>query len=1121
MSEALTPADHAARERAVHANESVLVQAPAGSGKTTLLTQRYLRLLSQVDAPERILALTFTRRAAQEMRERVLEALRAAVTGVRPAHINSATWQLALDAHRHLQTLGLDLDTQPARLRIETIDAFNAWLAAQLPVGAGAGSGARVLSESKPLYLAAARRALAHEEGGPFSAAVESVLALDDQRWRSLVTLIADMLGRRDRWLRSLAGDLQAAHSLNEAQLAQVRRNFDADLQLLITRVLLRARDVIPAEVVAVLPAILSRAAQRTQLPLLHPWLLDAGPLRSEAGDVPRWRSLAQLVLTKGGTVRAKPSKNEGFPPDSPDKPQMTDIFDQLRGAAAVGALIELSALPDAFYSDAQWQRVRDVSQVLILAAAELQDVFREQTAVDFAGISMAALRALGSAEEPTDLNLRLDYRLQHILVDEFQDTSDAQLELLRLLTAGWQADDGRSIFCVGDPMQSIYAFRQAEVRAFLQLADDGIGAVHFEVQRLTSNFRSASQLVHWNNATFAAVLPAADDRARGAIQFRPSNAALPPNPDAEPVQVLRYASAAAEAQAVAAMIAEALAAHPQWRIAILVRAKSHARDIAAALRAAAIQFRAVDIESLKDRAVVRDILHLSCALLHLGDRVSWLALLRAPWAGLPLADLLILTQAAAVPWDALGDPQVVAQLSEPSRLRCAWLREVLQAAFEVRAQMPLSRWIESTWLSLGGAACVGDAQELKLAERAFAHLHELDEQGLPDVSQIPERFADLFADHGTDGAVEIMTIHKSKGLEFDMVVLPALARLPMHGHSPMLLVHPFARDGRDGLAMAAKPPVGAEPDALFDFLRKQKQEADKLEAQRLLYVACTRAKQRLRLTASYEMREAEGASDSQPGEESATRHKDPAKGSLLRVLWEVLQPQSRDRPPAEADLQAGPLLRGGPLWRMPAEWRPPVVAAAGTPVLPLGIDTAEASPVFDWASETARRIGTLVHAELHRLDAAAVTQEQIQSRLEYFERWLALHGVPAGRLKAAALRVLEALLAVHADSKGRWILKRRTEGDLREHALSGELDGEVVNVVFDRSFVDAGIRWIVDYKTSQHTGGGLDEFLDREVERYRPQLERYAGLARRLGPQPVRAGLYFPLMRAWREWEP
>ncbi len=137
MNETAAIIDLAARDRAVDSPGSVLVQAPAGSGKTTLLVQRYLRLLSRAEAPERILALTFTRRAAQEMRERVLLALESAAHDAPPPNLGAKTWQLARSAAAHLKQLKIDLKLEPARLRIETIDAFNAWLAAQLPIAAG------------------------------------------------------------------------------------------------------------------------------------------------------------------------------------------------------------------------------------------------------------------------------------------------------------------------------------------------------------------------------------------------------------------------------------------------------------------------------------------------------------------------------------------------------------------------------------------------------------------------------------------------------------------------------------------------------------------------------------------------------------------------------------------------------------------------------------------------------------------------------------------------------------------------------------------------------------------------------------------------------------------------
>ena len=141
---------------------SVLVQAPAGSGKTTLLAQRYLRLLATVDAPERILALTFTRRAARgDARAgacRRFGARRDSAPHARPA--NPETWALAVDRAPASDALAIDIERQPSRLRIETIDSFNAWLAGQLPITAGAGAGLRVLEDARPCYEEAARACL-------------------------------------------------------------------------------------------------------------------------------------------------------------------------------------------------------------------------------------------------------------------------------------------------------------------------------------------------------------------------------------------------------------------------------------------------------------------------------------------------------------------------------------------------------------------------------------------------------------------------------------------------------------------------------------------------------------------------------------------------------------------------------------------------------------------------------------------------------------------------------------------------------------------------------------------------------------------------------------------------
>ena len=1120
------PRDSSARSHAVDHGGSVLVQAPAGSGKTTLLTQRYLRLLASVDAPERILALTFTRMAAEEMRQRVIAALSLAALPECPPGFNADTWALGVAARDHLQSLRIDVERQPSRLRIETIDSFNAWLAAQLPIASGAGGRLSLLEDAHPSYEEAAKRALAHDGKDSFGEAVERTLAVGDQRWRQLVGMIADMLGGRDRWLALLAGPMGAATALDEAQLDRVRNHFDEDLALLVTRTLKGALEVLGGEAVASLALLMRAAASRLgpERPDLAVWLGRPASLAADASDLERWRTIADLFLTQEGKLRKRLNKTQGFPPDCAELKPMNDLlaqFDRRPGAAR--ALEGVRGLPEPKYGDEDWIRVRDVAQVLVLAAAELDEVFREQGTVDFPAVSLAALRALGTDDSPTDLGLRLDYRLQHLLLDEFQDTSGAQLELVRMLTSGWQRGDGRSVFCVGDPMQSIYGFRQAEVRAFLELAEIGIGELKFDVRRLSSNFRSSPALVQWINGCFERILPRTDDRQRGAIAFRPSESEVEaPEGHGGAVTLRGFTNAVAEAKAVAELVEARRAEHPEWRIAILVRARTHAREIALALRARGIAFRAVDIEPLQDRAVVRDLVMLICALAHLGDRAAWLAVLRAPWAGLTLSDLLIIARTGPIVWDALCDERLMESLSADGAARCRRLRGILEDAFRAQNHTDLPRWVERTWLALGGAACAGDERGLAHVRTVFARLRELGERGLPDAADLVRRFADLYADGGAECAVEIMTIHKAKGLEFDLVVVPALDRHARQGPSQLLLTHQFARTERDGMIMAARPPVGAGTNRLFEFLRLQARDAAGLEAQRLLYVACTRAKSELHLYAVLGLREDPDAAPGENAEESPEIRR-PHPGSLLAVLWPTVCEQfTIDAETMSSGVEAPAALRGGPLRRMPADWSP----ARGSEELPAALlsalDTREETPVFDWVGETARRVGSLVHAELQVMNLETHDEAAIRARAPHFRRWLALNGVPAERLREASERAVAALTAVRADPRGRWILKQGYRDDFREHAVSGHWRGEVVRAVFDRSFIDEhDVRWVIDYKTSRHSGGGLEEFLEREVERYRPQLERYAVLARRLGPERVRVGLYFPLIGAWREWDP
>src|SRR6185312_960638 len=216
-------------------------------------------------------------------------------------------------------------------------------------------------------------------------------------------------------------------------------------------------------------------------------------------------------------------------------------------------ALLNVTTLPSPDLATADAAAIEALSRVLRVAAAQLQARFAAAGRVDHTYVSGAARAALTEAGLPTDLALRTGLTLRHILVDEFQDTSLAQLELIEALTASWEEGDERTLFVVGDPMQSIYQFREAEVGLFLRARDQGIGARHLEPLRLTRNFRSIPGLIAWTNDAFARLYPQSDDLRASAVAFTPSEAAKedPPGSAAQGVRVHLFTQRDAETSAV------------------------------------------------------------------------------------------------------------------------------------------------------------------------------------------------------------------------------------------------------------------------------------------------------------------------------------------------------------------------------------------------------------------------------------------------------------------------------------------------------------------------------------------------------------------------------------------
>lgn len=923
MAEDGTPAlleeDRLARDRALDPARSFLVQAPAGSGKTELLIQRYLALLAHVEEPERIVALTFTRKAAGEMRERVLAALAdaQAEAPVTAPH-QRRTRELALRALAQDERRGWSLVEHPARLAMLTFDALAASIARRAPVAAGLGPAPGYLDDARPIYRKAAEAAIA--AAAPADPLWRCLLAHLDNDAARTTELIAGLLQRRDQWLRQIGGgSAEAIRAGLEATLvAEARAVLQATRAAFADH---HATQIVRlAQVAACALAEHEDEARRQFGAELAASVANNALPAATADALPHWKTLAQWVLVATGThFRARVSRNQGFPPAGGDaigqarkaaKRAMLTLCEQLNDTPGLAATLDAARrLPPTTIGEGGWNVVEALLRVLPEAAARLVVEFAEQGTVDFVEGNLAALDALGTTQSPTDLLLRLDARIDHLLLDEFQDTSFGQLALLERLTAGWQGETGRTIFAVGDPMQSIYRFREAEVQLFVEAQRCGVVAgLPVETLTLRQNFRSQANLVAWVNDTFAQVLGEVSDPARGAVAFSKAVAMRPAVLAVEATLDL-CTTDAEEAQRVVERVREAWKAGSS-DIAILVRARGHLTRLLPALRAASLPFAAIDLDTLSQRQAMLDLKALTYALVQPADRTSWLAVLRAPWCGLALPDLFAVVDSLGTNRDepilfALRKDCGCAPLSIEGAARLERLRAAVLPALAARGDSALAARVRGAWLALGGPACLDDSLDVETAERFFevlaAHEHAGD---LSDRAAFEQALQSLYAAPvgAASAPLRVMTMHKAKGLEFDTVILAGLARRGPPTDSPLLRW----RAREHGLLIGPARAVGGDIDPVYAYLRDLDREEEDAELGRVLYVACTRAKSRLHLVAA-------------PGVDGkcspdALAWKPPLASSSLAKLWPALA--SMTGSPKETLPQIAPAESGPPLLR-------------------------------------------------------------------------------------------------------------------------------------------------------------------------------------------------------------
>ena len=1091
------------RKLAVDPTRSVIVQAPAGSGKTTLLVERYLGLLAVVEEPEEILAITFTRKAAAEMRERILKYLDPAFESKEPHEQTALAKAKAVE--NRVREWGLR--ENPQRMLIRTIDSFNHYLARTMPVASQLGPVPAPVEYTRKLYRQAARRVLAVIDGNdPMARDLEQLLLWRDHRTQDVEDLLVGLLGQRDQWLRALglhgSPDRQALEAvLHERVVTGLSEAADA-LDHALTEARFSADELV---------GLLRFAAETLRANGKASALIECAEIATLPGtdpaDLPAWRGLAATLLTQSGTFRKSVTVSQGFPAKTPEKDRITALLDAIGHDETLAVLIDQAGrMPEPRYRDDEWDTLAALIRVLERSAAELELVFAASGQSDFTGLSRAALRGLGDSDSGyTDLALYLDRRIHHILVDEYQDTNWSQFELLTRLVGGWQTGEARSLFLVGDPMQSIYRFREAEVGLFIRTREFGIGDQSVESCRLTQNFRSRSELVDWVNHKLGPIFPATEDISAGAVAYAPSEAG---RGGGGHIDILARPDQAGEAEAVAETIETALNENrdrPDFKAAIIVRARSHLAAILPALTRRNIPFRAVKLDPLNTRPVVQDLLALTRVIAHPADRTALFSVLRSPVCGASLAELTELVDPERHPLH----PDLVSQLDPGAQTRIRRVAEALDDAQDAWRKRSMRDLVEGCWQRLGGPECTPDpAAALRDAGAYLDTLTTAENEGLIDDWN---DFEELLAGQSNEGEppsesvkLEILTMHGAKGLEWDLVVLPGLGRGTRGQDRNLLNWLPFTpEDGREKVLLAPLRPASEAADPpLNGLIRREQKQRDAFEHQRLLYVAATRAREHLVLSAVL---------NPDPGKTK------PATGSLLADLWPTLGAEfieALEQAPEAAQSTSERERPDPSLRRPPADWVLTMAEPlAFTPRLPPRETTVEIE--FNWAGVQARRTGTVLHRLLEQVGHIGIESMNDEQRRRCIQRIPALlQALGSGRtdLDESVAIIQQAFEDTLASDTGQWILSGQHQDPACELPITGLINGQLINVVIDRTFIDAdGTRWIIDYKSGYHEGGNLDHFLQEEADRYRDQLTLYRRLFEQMEDHPVRTALYLP----------
>lgn len=1046
------------RAQALDITQSFIVQAPAGSGKTELLTQRYLKLLSVCENPENIIAMTFTNKAVDELSKRVLSALKSTQKSRPTLAHKQTTFDLATKVMLRSDAKNWQLLQNSKRLKISTIDGLSSLISNRYPLE----------SQLVPYQIMAKKW---QQDAAYKYAAMQTLLMIDDEQHGKVIAnlllyldnnierfyrLMIQMLAKRDQWLTRLyQGDALNVEALKQSAKQIVSQHlFDLE---------------------KVAKTHLNTQFFQSLQGNTHPRYSKIKALPNAKIDaLELWQDLADLLL-KGGVGK----KNEwrqsvniknGFAPEAKaQKLKFVEFLETLQNQDDFRDLLfGVLNLPEIDFSQAQADTLAVIAQVLKLCTAQLNVYFEQQQAHDFIQVALNANQALDGRISVSDAALFLDYQLQHLLIDEFQDTNASQFNTLEKLIDQWQVGDDKTLFLVGDPMQSIYRFRESQVGLFLQVKARGIANIEPISLVLNANFRSSQSIVERNNEFFKNIFPKHEDIYQGAIAYSPSQSASDfVNEAAVNFRLFAPNQLEKQAQIVVGIVQQKLGDFPDGEVAILVRNRSHLRAIIPLLKQHNIAFEGVKTTALKEHLLTRDLFSLTKALMHLGDKLAWLSVLRSPFCGLILDDLLILSKSdERIIYQQLNDKKTLSKLSQDGQMRAQHLHNCLQGVIDNQGRFNFVELLIYALQQLGITAGLSTLETM-IKDQFLQIIYECESQQLLNIATIEAALAELYAP-SENARVKLMTIHQSKGLEFDTVIMPSLGAIPANDKPPIMHIKTFADDSL--LLAPIKSALESDESITYQYLKFVDAQQNKFETMRLLYVGMTRAKQNLHLLGAV----------NQSGKAAAK--------SLLALLMEFYQKRFTKLP--KSDIEATIEAQAPKLQRFKQ-----LIAPINKPQN--RGENIQYQHNFERLFKSV--LGTLVH-QYYQQEFFTPSTQNLNARLIEI-------GTPPKKIEQYRVQIMTLLNNTQRDTQFDWLFKKRPSTLTEAEFVA---DNSIITI--DRLFIDNDILWIIDFKTAEPAQNEtIAQFIKHQQSQHTEQLLLYKQTLSKIYDNEIKCALYCP----------